>query len=230
MKIPLLGTWVNIAAVVAGCVVGRLFGHRLSERLRQTLLYGLGLATVLIGLSLALPTRQPLVLIGSLILGGAAGELLGIEAALSRMGERLQKRFSAWGRVAEGFLTASLLFCVGAMAITGSIEDGLGKAPAILYAKSALDGVASIALTATLGFGVVLSVLTLLAYQGGITLLAAAVEPYLTTAVVREMNASGGLLIFAIGLGLLGIKKLPVGNLLPAIFAAAGLMMVFNLG
>lgn len=229
MKIPLLGTWVNIAAVAAGCLVGRYLGHLISERMRQTLFHGLGLATTLIGLSLALPTRQPLVLIGSLILGGIAGEALDIEGRLARLGERLQKRFSGWGRVAEGFLDASLLFCVGAMAITGSIQDGLGQAPTILYSKSALDGVASVALTATLGFGVVLSTLTLLAYQGGITLAAASVQPWLTAPVVREMNAAGGLLIFAIGLGLLGIKRLPVGNLLPAIFIAAALTLGLGL-
>jgi uncharacterized protein len=229
MKIPLLGTWVNVAAVVAGCVLGRTHGHLISERMRQTLFYGLGLATMLIGLSLALPTRQPLVLIGSLIIGGIAGEALDVEGRLAKVGERLQRRFSGWGRVAEGFLDASLLFCVGAMAITGSIQDGLGQAPTILYSKSALDGVASIALSATLGFGVVLSALTIVVYQGAITLAAASVQPWLTPPVVREMNAAGGLLILAIGLGLLGIKKLPVGNLLPAIFVAAGLMLGLRL-
>ncbi len=229
MKIPLQGTLVNILAVLAGCLVGRFLGHLVTERMRQTLFSALGLATMLIGLSLALPTRQPLVLIGSLILGGIAGELLDIEGRLARLGERLQRRFSGWGRVAEGFLDASLLFCVGAMAITGSIQDGLGQAPTVLYSKSALDGVASIALTATLGFGVVLSVITLVAYQGAITLAASSLQPFLTDPVVREMNAAGGLLILAIGIGLLGLKKLPVGNLLPSIFVAAGLMLALGL-
>lgn len=216
----LQGTLVNCGAVAIGCLVGHLAGQRLSHRLRQTLLAGLGLAVLLIGVQLALQTEQVIVVICSLIVGGILGEWIGIEQQLQQFGDRLQQRFKHQGRVAEGFVTASLLYCVGAMAIMGAMQDGLGASPEILYAKAVLDGIASVALTATLGPGVALSIVPLLLYQGGLTLLAETVSPILTEAAVAEMNAVGGLLIVAIGLDLLDIKRLPVGNLLPAVFIA----------
>ena len=225
----LQGTLVNIAAVVAGGLVGRWAGRYLSERMRNTLMVGLGLAVLLIGLQLALQSRQIMVVIGSLIVGGLIGELFGIESRLEQFGQRLQKRFAKSGRIAEGFVTASLLYCVGAMAIMGALQDGLGGPPTILYAKAALDGVASIALTSTLGIGVLFSIVPLLLYQGVITLAAELAETILTPAVVTEMNAVGGLLIVAIAIDLLGIRRLPVGNLLPAVFVAIGLLWVLGL-
>jgi uncharacterized membrane protein YqgA involved in biofilm formation len=220
----LQGTLVNIAAVAAGALLGRAIGHRLSAPWRQTMMTGLGLAVLLIGLQLSLQSRQAMIVIASLILGGLAGELCGIEARLEAFGQNLQRRFAGAGPIAEGFVTASLLYCVGAMAIMGSIQDGLGDTPTILYAKSALDGVAAIALTTTLGIGVAFSVGPLLLYQGGLTLLAGLAQTLLTPSVITEMNAVGGLLIVAIACDLLGIKRFPVGNLLPAIFLAVALM------
>lgn len=225
----LQGTLVNVAAVAAGCLIGRLAGRRISASVRRTLMCALGLATVLIGLELALKTRQPMVVIGSLILGGVAGEILGVEARLEALGTRLQQRFSGAGRVAEGFVSASLLYCVGAMAITGSLQDGMGQTPTILYAKSALDGVASVALTSTLGVGVAFSIVPLLLYQGGMTLLAGLASRVLTEAAMTEMNAVGGLLIVGIALDLLEIRRIPVGNLLPGLPVALGLMWGFGL-
>lgn len=220
----LQGTLVNIAAVAAGALLGRAIGHRLSAPLRQTMMTGLGLAVLLIGLQLSLQSQQAMVVIASLILGGLIGELCGIEKRLEAFGQNLQQRFAGAGPIAEGFVTASLLYCVGAMAIMGSIQDGLGETPTILYAKSALDGVAAIALTTTLGIGVLFSVGPLLLYQGGLTLLAGLAQTLLTPSVITEMNAVGGLLIVAIACDLLGIKRFPVGNLLPAIFLAVALM------
>lgn len=220
----LQGTLVNIAAVVAGTLLGRAIGHRLSAPLRQTMMTGLGLAVLLIGLQLSLQSQQAMVVIASLILGGLVGELLGIEKRLEAFGQGLQQRYSGAGPIAEGFVTASLLYCVGAMAIMGSIQDGLGEPPTILYAKSALDGVAAIALTTTLGIGVLFSIGPLLLYQGGLTLLAGLAQTLLTPSVITEMNAVGGLLIVAIACDLLGLKRFPVGNLLPAIFLAVALM------
>jgi uncharacterized membrane protein YqgA involved in biofilm formation len=190
---------------------------------------GLGLAVLLIGLQLALQSKQIMVVIGGLILGGLAGEIIGIERRLEEFGHRLQDRFSGMGKVAEGFVTASLLYCVGAMAIMGALQDGLGGTPTILYAKAALDGVASIALTSTLGIGVIFSIFPLLIYQGGITLVAELAEKILTEPVITEMNAVGGLLIVAISIDLMGIRRLPVGNLLPAVFVVIGLMWCFGL-
>lgn len=225
----LQGTVVNIAAVIIGGLVGCWVGNFLTERTRNTLMAGLGLAVLLVGIQLALQSQQILVVIGSLILGGLLGELLGIEKRLEAFGLGLQKRFSNKGPLAEGFVTASLLYCVGAMAIMGALQDGLGGKPTILYAKAMLDGVASVALASTLGIGVLLSVGPLLLYQGGITLAAEMSQAILTEPVITEMNAVGGLLIVAISVDLMGIKRLPVGNLLPGVFVCIGLMWLFGL-
>ena len=225
----LQGTVINAAAVIAGSLIGRWVGHYLSERMRQTLMAGLGLAVLLIGLQLALQSQQVMIVIGSLILGGLIGEVIGIEKRLEAFGFGLQKRFSGMGKIAEGFVTASLLYCVGAMAIMGALQDGIGDKPTILYAKAALDGVASIALASTLGIGVLFSIFPLTLYQGGITLASGLTKSILTESVIVEMNAVGGLLIVAIAIDLLGIKRLPVGNLLPAVFVAIALMWIFGL-
>lgn len=225
----LQGTLVNISAVVVGCLAGRWVGSYLSARMRQTMMTGLGLAVLLIGFQLALESNQVMIVIGSLILGGLIGEGLGIEKRLEDLGKQLQKRFSGMGTISEGFVTASLLYCVGAMAIMGALQDGMGGKPTILYAKAALDGVASIALTSTLGIGVIFSIVPLFLYQGSITLAAGMASSILTEPVVTEMNAVGGLLIIGIAIDLLGIKRLPVGNLLPAVFVAIGLLWAFGL-
>ena len=225
---PLQGTIVNIAAVIVGCLLGRYLGHLIPERMRRTIMMGLGLAVISIGMQLALQTNNPLIVIGALLIGGIIGEALSIEAHLENMGHKLQQRFKDSGNVAEAFVTASLLYCIGAMAIMGALQDGLGDEPTILYAKSALDGIASVALTSTLGIGVIFSVIPLLIYQGAITLAAGWVQGFLTDPVVAEMNATGGLLILAIGLDILQIRKLPIGNLLPAIFVAAGIAIFLN--
>lgn len=225
---PLQGTFVNIVSVIFGCFIGRYLGHLIPERMRRTIMMGLGLAVLLIGIQLALQSRNPLIVIGAMLIGGIIGEAMSIEARLENMGRRLEQRFKDSGNVAEAFVTASLLYCIGAMAIMGSIQDGLGDEPTILYAKSALDGIASVALTSTLGIGVIFSILPLFLYQGGITLAAGWVQGLLTEPVVAEMNATGGLLILAIGLDVLQIRKLPIGNLLPAIFVAAAIAIAFG--
>ena len=240
------GVIVNVVAVLAGTFAGLLFGGVIPDRMRSTAFSGIGLATIVIGAMMAiggltdlagshLGLYAPLVLVGSLVLGAIVGEALGIEAALERIGHRLQ---SAAGRIpllapakangqgekghtlVEGFVTASLLFCVGAMAVLGSIQSGLGD-PSTLYLKALLDGFASIALASTLGAGVGLSSIPIFIIQGGIALAASSVEPFMTTAVIDTIRATGGALILAIGFDLTGIRRLPVGNLLPAILIAA---------
>ena len=225
----LTGTIVNVAAISAGALVGRYAGRFIPERIRMTVMAGLGLTVILIGLQMALKSMHPMIVIGSLILGGILGELLQIEARLESFGSWLQGRFAGAGNVAEGFVAATLLFCVGAMAIMGALQDGLTGTPTILYAKAALDGVASIALASTLGIGVLFSALSVALYQGGITLAAESAKSLLTDTVVLEMNAVGGLLIVAIGLDLIGVKRLPVGNMLPAVFVAVALVWLFGL-
>lgn len=221
------GTAVNATAILFGSFLGLKAGHLLSGRVRGTIMSGLGLAVLLIGVQLALKSREPMIVIGSLIGGGVIGELIGIEARLEALGNLIGSRFKGNGRIAEGFVTASLLYCVGAMAIMGALQDGLGGRPDILYAKSALDGIASVALASTLGIGVLFSALPLFLYQGAITLCATFAQGILTPGVVQEMNAVGGLLILAIGLDMLGVKRVPVGNLLPAVFLAPPLVMLF---
>lgn len=225
----LQGTITNVATIIAGSLIGLWAGRYLSERMRQTLMAGLGLAVLLIGLKLAIQSQQVMIVIGSLIFGGLIGEVLGIEKRLEGFGLGLQKRFSGLGKIAEGFVTASLLYCVGAMAIMGALQDGMGDKPTILYAKAALDGIAAIALTSTLGVGVIFSIVPLALYQGGITLATGLTKSVLTEPVIVEMNAVGGLLIVAIALDLMGIKRLPVGNLLPAVFVAVPMLWIFGL-
>ena len=224
-----LGTVVNVGAVLAGALVGRFAGHRIPERLKAGLMTALGLATVPIGLSYGLQTKQPLILVVSLVVGYVIGGALGIERRLEGFGDRMQARFAGKtdGSFTEGFVAASLLFCVGAMAVMGSIQDGLGQTPTFLYTKALLDGVAAIALASSLGIGVAFSVIPVMVYQGAITVAASWVEPWLTDVAVREMSAAGGMLIFAIGLDLLGIKRVPVGDFLPAIGVALALALIF---
>jgi uncharacterized membrane protein YqgA involved in biofilm formation len=241
-----LGTLVNVGAVLLGTTVGLLFGRLIPERVRATAMAAIGLSVLGLGLQMALDPRidpaklhyggplpyhpNPLIVIGGLVLGGIAGELLQLERGLERMGQRLQSLARRLLPAAspdadqghdlvEGFVTATLLYCVGAMAVIGSIQDGAGH-PQVLYVKALLDGIASVVLATTLGAGVGLSALPLGIYQGAITLAASSVTPYLTLPVLATLTSAGGLLIAAIGLDLLGIKRLPLGNLLPGVFVA----------
>jgi uncharacterized membrane protein YqgA involved in biofilm formation len=251
---PGLGTLVNVGAVLLGTVLGLLFGRLIPERVRATAMTAIGLSVLGLGLQMALDPRidparlhyagpvpyhpNPLVVIGGLVLGGIAGELMSLERRLEQMGQRLQglaRRLrptappgaSGGHDLVEGFVTASLLYCVGAMAVIGAIQDGAGD-PQVLYVKALLDGIASVVLASTLGAGVGLSALPLGLYQGGITLAASSVAPYLTLPVLATLTSSGGLLIAAIGLDLLAIKRLPLGNLLPGVFVAAALAFFFG--
>ncbi len=165
---------------------------------------GLGLSVILIGVSMAIETKNVLIVAGSMVLGGVVGEAMDIEAALDRFGEWLKKKTkSGSGTFVTGFVTASLVYCVGAMAVVGSLEEGIKGDSSILYAKSLLDGVASVAFASTLGIGVVFSIIPIFIYQGGITLLGTYLNQFLTDAVVVELSATGGLLILGIGLNLL---------------------------
>jgi len=229
------GTLINVATVLVGSALGTVLGNRLPERIRETVVHGLGLTTLVIGLSLALKTQNILIALASILLGGISGELLGIEAALERLGRWLEARSSrlqlpglgdttdSASRTANfvrGFLTASLVFCVGPMTIMGSIQDGLTGDFTLLAIKSTMDGFAALAFASSLGWGVMFSALTVLFYQGGITLGAGWLKAALTDPMINEMTAVGGILMLGIGLGLLEIKRIRVGNLLPALFIA----------
>ena len=215
----MLGTVVNTLSIIAGSLIGLFFKNSISPATSQTILHGIGLAVVLIGLKTALQTDAILMVIVSLAVGSLIGEWLRIEERLEGLGNWIGRRIAkdASG-LSKGFVSATLLYCVGAMAIVGSLESGLSGNHQTLYAKSILDGIGSILFASTLGVGVLFSALSVFVYQGLITLTASAIQPLLLPEVVAQMSAVGGLLILAIGIGLLEIKKLKIGNMLPAIF------------
>ena len=214
----MLGTVVNTGAIIAGSLIGLMFKGGIPEKTNRTIMQAIGLAVILIGLTGGLKTQELLLLIISLAVGSLIGELLRIEDRLETLGNRLGSLFKQGGdRFTSGFVTASLVYCVGAMAIVGSLESGLAGNHQTLYAKSVLDGVTSIVFASTLGVGVLFSSLSVLVYQGAITLGASFVKQYLSPPMVNEMSAVGGVLIMAIGINILGLQKLRIGNMLPAI-------------
>ncbi len=223
----MIGTVVNTISILVGGGLGLLIGSRLKDRYKKTALQGLSLAVLLIGMNMALQTEEIILVIFSLLLGGLIGEFFKIETRLKEVGNLFARMFEGQGRIAEAFVQCSLIYCVGAMAIMGALQDGLMNDPSVLYAKSLLDGFSSIAFASTLGPGVLLSAVSVFLYQGLITILASFLQPLLTDAVVTEMTATGGLLIFAIGLNLLEITEIKVGNLLPALFVIVGLVLLF---
>jgi hypothetical protein len=215
----LLGTVVNTIAIVAGSLAGLLFRGGIPARYSETVFHSVGLAVILVGLRGALKADNLLLVIASLAVGSLAGELCRIEAHLEHLGAWIGRRL-AMGQegVAQGFVTASLVYCVGAMAVVGSLESGLAGNHQTLFAKSILDGITAIIFASTLGVGVIFSAVSVLIYQGAITMAASYLKPLLVPTVVAEMSAVGGLLIVAIGFNILEIKKTRVGNMLPAIF------------
>jgi len=212
------GTLVNAAAVILGSGIGLWAGNRLPERMQRIITAGLGLSTLLIGMQMALKAQNLLVVIASMVVGGVVGEALDIEAALEWVGEWL-KSFARSGATTfvTGYVTASLVFCVGPMTIVGAIQEGIGGGADLLYTKSMLDGTASIAFASSLGIGVGFAAVTVLVLQGGLTLLGSRLALLLRPEILGEVTATGGLLIVAIGLLLLDIKRLRVANLLPAL-------------
>jgi len=215
----LLGTIVNTLAITGGSLIGLMFRGRIPVAYHQTVLHAIGLAVMLIGIRSALKSTDILLIIFSVAIGSVVGEYIGIENRLEKLGNWLNTRVSkSENDFTRGFVTASLLYCVGSMAIVGSLESGLTNNHQTLYAKSILDGIASVIFASSLGWGVLFSALPVFIYQGVLTLSASVMKPLLTTAVVDQMSAVGGLLIMAIGINLLELKKIHVGNMLPAIF------------
>jgi uncharacterized membrane protein YqgA involved in biofilm formation len=218
----LIGTILNVATVLVGGGLGTILGQRLPEKMRQTVMHGLGLVTLTVGLRMALTTTNVLIVMGSVLLGGILGEWWRIEDGLQALGDRLQQRLSSGNgdNLTKGFVTASLIFCVGPMTVLGSIRDGMVGDYSLLAIKSLLDGFAALALASSLGVGVVLSAVTVLVFQGGISLLARWAQFGMSQAMITEMTAAGGVIIVGIGLILLDIKRIRVGSFLPAIFVA----------
>jgi len=217
----MLGTIVNTIAIIIGALAGIFLRRGIAERYKDTIMQGLGLAVGLIGRNMGIKINNELVVVLSLVVGGIIGEVLEIDSFLTGIGERLKKLVDTGeGDFVKAFVSTSLIYCVGAMAIMGALQSGLTGEHKILFAKATIDGISSVIFASTMGIGVLFSALAVFIYQGALTLLAGGVKLFLTDPVIREMTATGGLLIIGISSNILGIKQFKVANLLPAIFVA----------
>lgn len=229
------GTFINVGTVLLGTALGLLLGHRLPGGMQERVMFGLGMVTFVLGIDNALQWRDtnPLIVFGAVLLGGLLGEWIGIERRLGQLGDAIQVRVSRGGtsRVSEAFVTSSLLFCVGPLTVVGSIQDGLTGDYQTLASKALLDGFASIAFAAALGWGVGLAAVTVLVVQGSITLAAGLFENVLGegTEALAALVSAGGVLIIGIALKLLGLKDVKVGNYLPALVLAPCIVGIVSL-
>jgi uncharacterized membrane protein YqgA involved in biofilm formation len=221
----MIGTLINVGTVVAGASVGLLVRKRIPDRIHETVFKGLGLLTLVIGVKMSLETNNVLVLVASTLSGGLVGKWVGIQRCLDRLGNYFQARIGEGrGRFSEAFVTSSLVFCVGPMTILGSIQDGLTGDYTLLTMKSMLDAFSSMAFSATLGAGVLLSALTVFLFQGGLTLSASLLDGQLTEPMVAEITACGGVMLLGIGLVLLDVIRPRVANFLPSLLIAPLIM------
>lgn len=229
----MLGVIVNVIAVILGGGVGLLCKRGIPARLTDAVMLGLGLCTMYIGIDGALVGENVLIVIGAMVLGAIVGTLLDIDGAINRLGAWVEGRFRRCEgektSLAEGFVTASLLFCVGSMTVVGSLNAGILGDNQMLFTKSTLDFVAAAMLSASLGVGVLLSAAFVLVFQGGLVLLSSLIAPVLTDAAIAEMSCAGSLLIIAIGLNMMGLAKIKVADYMPAIFFAPLLVWIVSL-
>lgn len=215
----MLGTIVNSVAIIVGSLFGVVLNKGIKDSYKDTIMNGVGLAVIVIGITSGIKSENIILVIGSIVLGGILGEAIGIENKLNNLGNNLQKRVGGENsNFSKGFVTASLVFCVGAMAIVGSLESGIQGEHSTLFAKSILDGITSAIFASTLGIGVAFSALAVFIYQGSITILSSFIKDLFVPELINEMSAVGGILIMAIGINIMDIKKIKVGNMLPAIF------------
>ncbi len=223
------GTALNFATVLVGGLLGTFLGDHLPTRLRENAIAGVGLFIMALGVKFAIDTANPLFPLGAIVIGGALGSLAGIEDRLNALGAALQRRLAApdsTSTIADGFVTASIVFCVGPLTFLGAIRNGLTGDASLLAIKSVLDGLSAIAFAATLGWGVLLSLIVIIVYQGGLAAGAALFAGLLSDAQLREMSAVGGLLVLGVGLKLLKIRDVQVADFLPAIVIAPLLVAI----
>lgn len=215
----MLGTIVNSIAIIGGSILGILLRNGIKDEYKSTIMDGIGLSVVIIGIIGGIKSENIILVIASIVIGGLIGEVIGIEKKLDNLGDKLQKSFAKGdSNFTKGFVTSSLVYCIGAMAIIGALESGIQGNHETLFAKSILDGISAIIFGSTLGIGVTFSAIPVFLYQGTITLLSNSIKDILTPEVINEMSAVGGVLIMAIGINILEIKKIKIGNLLPAVF------------
>lgn len=222
----MLGTYVNVIAIIIGSGLGLVFRKALKQEITKTIQEAMALAIIVIGIMSATKMTEPLLVVISLALGALIGEVIGLDKMLNNFGNKVDKRFSN-GNFSKGFITATLVYCVGAMAIYGAIESGLTNDHTTLYIKSTLDGVTSIIFASSLGVGVMFSAIPVLLYQGSITLLASLLSGFLSDAVITNMSSIGGILIIGIALNILGITKIRLANLIPALFIPIIYFLIF---
>ena len=214
------GTIINSMAIIVGCIFGLILKGHFPKRMSAILFQGIGLVTLVLGIQMAIQAKDILLIILSLVIGGILGELIDIEKRLDNAGEKIKslfKQIKGNEYFTEGFVTASLLYCVGSMAVMGAIEEGISGNPNILMAKSVLDGISSIIFSTSLGIGVLFSAIPVFLYQGTITRIAFLIKNWITTDIINEMAAVGGILIIGLSLGILEVKKIKTANLLPSL-------------
>jgi len=227
----MIGTILNCIAIIFGCVLGLILKDRFPNRISNILIQGIGLISLTLGIQMAIKANDVLMIILSLVMGGIIGETVDIEKRLDNIGVKIKSLFKhvkGKENFTEGFITTSLLYCVGSMAVMGAIEEGISGNPHILIAKSALDGISSIIFSASLGIGVLFSTIPVFLYQGAITKIAHLVKNWVTTDIITEMTAVGGILIIGLSLDILEIKKIKIANLLPSLLIIIILITLKN--
>ncbi len=224
----MIGTLVNVVAIIIGGSIGLLFRTKIPERLFKIVFQAIGIFTLYLGVSMALKANELLLMVFSLVLGSLIGEAFRLEDRVEKLSESLKRKIgSKEDKFSTGFVTAFMLFCLGSLTILGSLEEGMGEEPTLLMTKSVMDGFSAIALTAVMGVGVIFSVIPLLIYQGGLTLLATLFGEVIPEIVINEIAGVGGILIIGLGISILEIKKIKVLNMLPAILVEVLLCYIF---
>lgn len=227
-SIPLFGSLSNAFLIVCGSLAGLALRSRIPQKILELPMQGMALFVFSLGVSMAIKTEHSLVVIASIAAGSLIGELIGIEAAFERLSLCAEKRLGGGaGGFSQGFVAASLIYCTGSMAVLGAFEEGLGGYPSLLLAKGLLDGMISVAMAASLGAGVLFSSLSVFVYQAALTLAAGWIQPFMSNAAVIEMSATGGLMLMAIGVNLLGLMKIRVMNMLPGLALAVVFVKLF---
>lgn len=226
----MLGTMVNFFAITLGAFLGLLLKGGIPKKIGDTVMNGLSLCVIYIGISGAMKTKNDLLVILSIAIGAVVGEIIDIDMLFKKLGNLLEEKFKGkYGKISEGFVSTSLLYCVGAMAIIGSLQSGLSGKHDILFSKSILDGVSAVIFASTLGFGVVLSAFSVLIYQGSITLFSGVLSPLLVPDIISDIGATGSLLIIGLGLNMLNVTNIKIANLLPAVFIPIIYQLILNL-